>query len=86
MCSILLMDDDGEHLLQGAAPSLPDFFNEAINGVEIGIGVGSCGTAAFSGERVVVEEIAPHPYWENYKELAADAGLGSCWSEHIRYL
>jgi len=83
MCSILLMDDDGEHLLQGAAPSLPDFFNEAINGVEIGIGVGSCGTAAFSGERVVVEEIAPHPYWENYKELAADAGLASCWSEPI---
>ncbi|SHK29003.1 PAS domain S-box-containing protein/diguanylate cyclase (GGDEF) domain-containing protein [Marinobacter antarcticus] len=83
MCSILLMDDEGKHLLKGAAPSLPDFFNEAINGVEIGIGVGSCGTAAFLGKRVFVEEIATHPYWENYKELAADAGLASCWSEPI---
>ena len=83
MCSILLMDGQGEHLLKGAAPSLPDFFNEAINGVKIGASVGSCGTAAFLRKRVVVEDIASHPYWENYKELAADAGLGSCWSEPI---
>ena len=84
MCSILLMDEEGVHLLSGAAPSLPEFFTEAINGVEIGMGVGSCGTAAFSGERIVVEEIEPHPYWENYKKLAAEAGLASCWSEPIR--
>ena len=83
-CSILLMDDDGKHLLKGAAPGLPDFFNEAIHGVEIGIGVGSCGTAAFLEERIVVEDITSHPYWENYKELAEAAGLGSCWSEPIR--
>ncbi|WP_157755397.1 EAL domain-containing protein [Marinobacter salinus] len=84
MCSILLMDDEGKHLLKGAAPSLPDFFNDAINGVEIGVGVGSCGTAAFSGERTLVEDIASHPYWKDFKELAAEAGLASCWSEPIR--
>lgn len=84
MCSILLMDDEGKHLLSGAAPSLPSFFNEAINGIKIGMGVGSCGTAVFSGKRIVVEDIASHPYWESYKEIAAKAGLGSCWSEPIR--
>lgn len=83
MCSILLMDDDGKHFLKGAAPGLPDFFNEAIHGVEIGIGVGSCGTAASLGERIVVEDIASHPYWENFKELSEAARLGSCWSEPI---
>ena len=83
MCSILLMDHEGEHLLSGAAPSLPDFFTRAISGIKIGMGVGSCGTAAFSGKRIVVENIASHPYWENFKELAATAGLGSCWSEPI---
>jgi len=83
MCSILLMDEEGEHLLCGAAPSLPAAFNNAINGVKIGMNVGSCGAAAFSGERVIVEDIASHPYWENYKDIAADAGLGSCWSEPI---
>lgn len=83
MCSILLMDDEGKHLLSGAAPNLPDFFNTAINGVKIGMGVGSCGTAAFSGERIVVEDIASHPYWQNFKDIAATAGLSACWSEPI---
>ena len=42
MCSILLMDDKGEHLLNGAAPSLPDSFNYAINGIKIVTVVGCC--------------------------------------------
>lgn len=84
MCSILLLDDTGEHLLNGAAPSLPDFFSAAINGVKIGIGVGSCGTAAFTGKRTIVKDIATHPYWEKYRDLAAAANLGACWSEPIK--
>ena len=84
LCSILLLDSDGRHLGRGVAPSLPDFYNEAVNGLEIGPGVGSCGTAAFTGERVIVEDIATHPYWAPYTELAARAGLGSCWSQPIR--
>lgn len=83
LCSILLLDSEGKHLLQGAAPSLPDFYNSAIDGVEIGDGVGSCGTAAFSRERVIVNDIATHPHWAPYKDLAARAGLGSCWSQPI---
>ena len=83
MCSILLLDKEGKHLLTGATPSLPDFYNEAINGIEIGIGAGSCGTAAFTGKRVIVEDIATHPYWAAYRELTTLAGLGACWSEPI---
>ena len=83
MCSILLLDGDGRHLLNYLAPSLPDFYNEAIHGIEIGPSVGSCGTAAMLGERVIVEDIATHPYWQDYKELAARAGLGACWSQPI---
>lgn len=84
LCSILLLDGEGKHLGNGIAPSLPDFYNEAVNGVQIGIGVGSCGTAAYSNERVVVEDITTHPYWAPYKELATRAGLRSCWSQPIR--
>jgi diguanylate cyclase (GGDEF)-like protein/PAS domain S-box-containing protein len=83
LCSILLLDAEGKHLLSGATLSLPEFYNEAINGVEIGMGVGSCGTAAYSGKRVVVEDIMSHEYWKPYAPLAAQAGLGSCWSEPI---
>ncbi|WP_428034128.1 diguanylate cyclase [Amphritea sp.] len=82
-CSILLLDAEGKHLLNGAAPSLPDFYSEAINGIKIGEGVGSCGTATYLGKRVIVEDIATHPYWKPYRELAASAGLASCWSEPI---
>lgn len=83
-CSVLLLDDSGKHLLSGAAASLPDFFNKAIHGLSIGIGVGSCGTAAFINERVIVADIQTHPYWADYKELAKSANLHACWSEPIR--
>jgi diguanylate cyclase (GGDEF)-like protein/PAS domain S-box-containing protein len=84
LCSILLLDDAEKHLLSGAAPSLPGFYNAAIDGIEIGLGVGSCGTAAFTNERIIVGDIQTHPYWSPYKELASKAGLGACWSEPIR--
>ena len=83
ICSILLLSSDGKHLEKGVAPDLPDFYNSALDGVEIGIGVGSCGTAAFTGERVIVDDIANHPYWAPYKKLAATAGLRACWSQPI---
>ncbi len=83
LCSVLLLDEEGKHLYNGAAPSLPAFYNEAIEGVEIGDGVGSCGTAAFRGERVVVEDISTHDYWRPYAALAKQAALASCWSEPI---
>lgn len=84
LCSILLLDKEGKHLLTGAAPSLPGFYNAAINGIEVGIGAGSCGTAVFTGQRVIVEDIQTHPYWASYKELARSAELRACWSEPIR--
>ena len=83
LCSILLLDSQGKHLIDGVAPSLPDFFVAATNGLEIGMGVGSCGTAAFTGERVIVEDIQTHPYWAPAKEIAAKAGLAACWSQPI---
>ena len=83
LCSILLLDNEGKHLLTGAAPSLPAFYNQAIHGLEIGVGVGSCGTAAALGQRVIVEDIQTHEYWKPYTGLAQKAGLRSCWSEPI---
>jgi PAS domain S-box-containing protein len=83
LCSILILDREGKRLHLGAAPSLPDFYNAAIDGEEIGPGVGSCGTAAYTGERIFVADLQTHPYWAGYKQLAARANLGSCWSEPI---
>lgn len=82
-CSILLLDKSGKHLMGCSAPSLPEAYNQIIDGIEIGDGIGSCGTAAFRQERVIVEDIQEHPYWAAFKELAAGYDLGSCWSEPI---
>ena len=84
LCSIMLISNDGTHLMNGAAPSLPDFYNDAIEGFGIGIGAASFGTAAFTDQRVIVEDIHTHPYWGPYRELTTKAGLGACWSEPIR--
>jgi PAS domain S-box-containing protein len=83
LCSILLLDEAGTHLRHGAAPSLPDFYNVAIDGVAIGPQVGSCGTAAYTGKRVIVSDIRTDPRWAAFKDLALRAGLASCWSEPI---
>ena len=84
LCSVLLLDSEGLHLRVGAAPSLPDFYNTAIDGVAIGPLTGSCGTAAYTGQRVVADDIATDPNWVNYKTLAQQADLAACWSEPIR--
>jgi PAS domain S-box-containing protein len=81
--SIVLLDPTGRRLQHGCAPRLPAFYNEAVHGLEIGDGVGSCGTAAFTKKRVIVEDIETHPYWEPARELTRKAGLRSCWSEPI---
>jgi GAF domain-containing protein len=82
--SILILDDDGRRLRHGAAPSLPDDYNAAIDGLEIGPEVGSCGTAAYHGYPVVVFDIANNSLWANFKDLALQHGLRACWSTPIR--
>ncbi|MFD5828600.1 GAF domain-containing protein [Lentzea sp. NPDC060358] len=83
LVSVLLADADGRHLRHGAAPSLPAFYNEAIDGIATGEGVGSCGTAAHRREPVIVTDIATDPFWDDFRDLAVRAGLGACWSTPI---
>jgi signal transduction histidine kinase len=80
MGSILLADEEGKSLLHCAAPSLPDFYNAAAHGLPIGYGQGSCGTAAFLKEQVIVDDIATSPLWSKYLPITEQAGLGACWS------
>jgi len=81
--SILLLDDDGLHMRLGAAPSLPQSFSSAFDGEAIGAEAGSCGTAAFRREQVIVADIGSDPLWRNYREVALRYGLRACWSTPI---
>ncbi len=81
-CSVLLVDDSGQSLKHCVAPNLPDAYNNAVDGLRIGPGMGSCGSASHTKQRVVVEDISTHPYWKGFKP-AQEAGLRACWSEPI---
>jgi len=83
LCSVLLLDDDGLRVRHGAAPSLPQDYVRLIDGQPIGPRSGSCGTAMFRAERVVVTDILTDPLWEDYREAARPAGLRACWSQPI---
>jgi PAS domain S-box-containing protein len=83
VCSVLLIDADGVTLRHGAAPGLPADYTRAIDGVKIGPSVGSCGTAAYRCEAVVVSDIATDPLWKDFHSLALSAGLKACWSTPI---
>jgi PAS domain S-box-containing protein len=83
LCSLVQLDEAGMHIAQTLGPSLPEFYKSALIGLEIGPGVGCCGTAAYTAERVVVVDIATHSFWEPYRDLASRAGLASCWSQPI---
>lgn len=84
LCSVLLLDDDGQHLRHGAAANLPDAYVAAIDGVAIGPAVGSCGTAVYHNRRVISPDLSADRAWAPYLELARSADLASCWSEPIR--
>ncbi|MDX2137811.1 MAG: PAS domain S-box protein [Chloroflexota bacterium] len=81
--SVLLVDPKVSQLRHGAAPSLPDAYNAAIDGISIGSGIGSCGTAAHEKRLVIVNDIFTDPLWKDFKNLAAEHGLRACWSQPI---
>lgn len=79
--SILLRRND--RLWTTSAPNLPENYSRAIDGLRIGPMAGSCGTAAFLNELVVVSDIANDPRWESHGRLALEHGLRACWSQPI---
>ena len=78
--SVLLVDSERQCLAHGAAPSLPEEYIRALDGLQIGPRAGSCGTAAYTREPVIVRDIAEDPLWEDYRALALPHGLRACWS------
>ncbi|MEY2494988.1 MAG: hypothetical protein QOJ45_1480 [Verrucomicrobiota bacterium] len=83
IASILLMDSNGKQLRHGGAPNLPKAYTGAIDGAHIGPAAGSCGTAAYRAEQVIVSDIAVDPRWADFRELALAHSLRACWSTPI---
>jgi len=79
-CSILLLDHEHRTLHPIATPSLPAAYSAAIDGLTIGPNVGSCGTAAYLGRTVIVEDIETDPLWADWRHVAREHRLRACWS------
>src|SRR5215813_2669269 len=81
LASILLVEDG--RLWHGGAPELPKAYTEAIDGTAIGPIAGSCGTAAYTGKQVIVEDIAKDPLWVDHRDIALAHSLRAGWSTPI---
>lgn len=84
MCSILFLNKDRKRFDKIYAPSFPESYNQALVQLDIGEVAGSCGRAAYIGERVIVENIHKSPYWAPYLAMAEAAQVDACWSEPIK--
>lgn len=82
ICAIRLATEN-RRLRPGAAPNLPDEFARATSDLEIAAGMGSCGSAAYSGQRVLIEDMLTHADYTRYQDVVRRAGLRSCWSEPV---
>ncbi|MGF1749171.1 bifunctional diguanylate cyclase/phosphodiesterase [Vibrio cionasavignyae] len=81
-CSMLELH--GDTLIHGGAPSMPEEYCRAVNGLKIGPDIGSCGTSTYTGKRVIVENIETDLRWKNIKQFALPHGMRCCWSEPIK--
>ncbi len=81
--TVLRVDDTG-HLRPLAAPSMPEAYSNALDGVKIGPQVGACGTSAFLGRPVIVPDIATDPLWDDYRHLPLPDDIKACWSSPIK--
>ena len=79
-CSVLLSDEAGRCLRLGAAPSLPEAYNQATDGIIIGPGMGSCGTSAHTGQPAIAADLLTDPNWDEFRSVALEHGLRACWS------
>src|SRR5882757_4589110 len=81
---VCLMDPNGKELFPGAGPHIPAALTAAITPWPIGPNRGSCGTAAFTKQRVIIPDISNDPRWpDKARDLALNHGFCAAWSEPL---
>jgi diguanylate cyclase (GGDEF)-like protein/PAS domain S-box-containing protein len=83
ICSISLVDDSEKNLVHYSSPNLPSDYTRHLMNIPIAINSGSCGTAAYKKETIIVQNIERDPLWENYRDIALEHHLRACWSSPV---
>src|SRR5690606_3346222 len=79
LCSVMLVNEEGNALELMAGEGLPRAYREAVTSIAIGPGIGACGSAAYLGDTVICEDLAQDARWSGYREMALAHGLQACW-------
>ncbi|MCU1301926.1 MAG: sigma54 specific transcriptional regulator, Fis family [Candidatus Sulfotelmatobacter sp.] len=81
---VCVMDSDEKQLQPRAGPRVPAAFTKAITPFPIGPDRGSCGTAAFTKQRVIIPDISRDPKWPgDLRNVALEHGVCAAWSEPL---
>jgi formate hydrogenlyase transcriptional activator len=86
--TVLLADPDGKRLWPAAGPRVARGWREALSPAMIGPDMGSCGTAAFLKERVIISDVATDPRCSGVApaqspDVAIAYGIRAAWSEPL---
>ena len=82
--AIMLHNPEAGVLHTGAAPSLSRDYSAAVDGLAVTDGNGACGTAAATGQVVVIDDVRTDPRAAATLELFESFGLRSTWSYPMR--
>jgi PAS domain S-box-containing protein len=82
--ALYIVDPDAARLRFGAAAGMSVHYTSAVDGFEIRPTNPACGRVAFTGERIIVEDVMTDPLWEPYRALAQQHSIHACWSFPIR--
>jgi PAS domain S-box-containing protein len=82
--ALYIVDPDGARLRFGATAGMSQDYTSAVDGFEIRPTNPACGKVAFTGERIIVEDVTTDPLWVPYRALAQQNSIRACWSFPIR--
>jgi len=83
LAAITLLNEAGTRFQRGIGTSLPDAFNEMVNGVEVSSPIGLCARAVTRREPMAVNDFNQNTEWQAFAQFVAPYGLRSGWSTPI---
>ena len=83
VASIKMLDENHAYLTVFTAPSLSKSVVDAINGMALDEGSGSCANAVIKKESIFVSDVAIDERWNNSRHISEKFGIGASWSSPV---
>jgi|AntRauTorcE11898_2_1112593.scaffolds.fasta_scaffold02095_6 diguanylate cyclase (GGDEF)-like protein/PAS domain S-box-containing protein len=83
LVSIMRFHPDTNSLSLMPTSRFSDDFFRAMQDIPVAENMGTCGTAAFTKNLVITENIQKDPRWDGYHDIAEAEGVIACWSMPI---